>query len=70
MPKTGSARTLASARAYFRLAVKADMAGQHNQAAAYRFKAERLVATARNTREWARRVDAAREAARKKESPQ
>lgn len=44
-------RRLNSARAYFRLAAKADMQRQHDQAASYRRRAERLVEEDRRERE-------------------
>jgi hypothetical protein len=48
--------TLASARAYYRLAAKADRAGQHNLADHYRRVADRKVAEDRRRREFIHRM--------------
>lgn len=53
---------LAQASAYFRLAAKADRAGQYKQGEHYRDRAEHLVAQERRERE-ARKARAAAEAA-------
>lgn len=49
-------RRLSSARAYYRLAVKAQMAGQSRQADVYRKLADRLVSEDRRNREYLRRM--------------
>lgn len=49
-------RKLSSARAYYRLAAKADRAGQRTQAASYRRRADALVREDQRTREYIARM--------------
>jgi hypothetical protein len=49
-------RKLSSARAYYRLAAKADRAGQRMQADAYRRRADALVREDQRTREYIARM--------------
>lgn len=49
-------RRLASARAYYRLAAKAQLAGNRSQADTYRRRADGLVAEERRNREYLARI--------------
>lgn len=49
-------RKLAQARAFFRLAAKADLAGKFEQGRRYRERAERLVEENRRTTDYIRRT--------------
>lgn len=53
-------RRLASARAYYRLAAKAQRAGQHRSAEFYRRQADRLVEEERRNRDYLARLAAER----------
>lgn len=56
MSRRRQPRRLASARAYYRLAVKADLAGQAKRADTYRHTADRLVREEQATRDYLART--------------